>query len=105
MSGENALATTAASTTTAAALAAAAPMTTAAAPARKEAPVAPARANGTPDPGAGRTLWLAGYVVLMLAPLALMAVVVKPGNDSVGTIVAAGLGFVGLTILVLQIAG
>jgi predicted ferric reductase len=65
--------------------------------------VAPGQADGTPDPGAERTLSLAGYVFLVLAPLALMAVVVKPGNDSFGTIVAAGIGFAGLTILVLQI--
>jgi 3-phenylpropionate/trans-cinnamate dioxygenase ferredoxin reductase subunit len=50
-----------------------------------------------------RSLWVAIYVVLLLMPLALMAVVVKPGDASLPVIVAGGLGFIGLTILVLQI--
>ena len=47
-------------------------------------------------------LWLAGYIMLVLAPLALIAVAIKPGAQGAGVIAAAGLGFVGLSILVLQ---
>lgn len=51
---------------------------------------------------AEQMLWLAGYVVLVLAPLALLAVAIKPGAQGPGVILAAGLGFTGLSILVLQ---
>jgi predicted ferric reductase len=47
-------------------------------------------------------LWVAGYVMVVLAPLALMAVAVKPGAQGVAVVFAAGLGFVGLSLLVLQ---
>lgn len=49
-----------------------------------------------------RTLWLAAYVVAVLAPLALMLVAGKPGDRSFGVVLGAGLGFAGLTMLVLQ---
>lgn len=45
-------------------------------------------------------LWVALYVVL--APLALVAVPVKPGAQGPPVVFAAGLGFAGLSLLVLQ---
>jgi predicted ferric reductase len=65
----------------------------------------------TPDPAepaadraaARRVLWLAAYVVAVLAPVALMAVAVKPGDDSFAVIAAAGLGFAAFAILALQV--
>lgn len=47
-------------------------------------------------------LWLAGYVMVVLAPLMLVAVAVKPGAQGRAVIFAAGLGFAGLSLLVLQ---
>lgn len=47
-------------------------------------------------------LWLALYVIVVLAPLALVAVAVKPGAQGVAVVVAAALGFGALTLLVLQ---
>jgi predicted ferric reductase len=55
------------------------------------------------DRGAERTLWLAVYTVLVLAPLALIVVADKPGDKSFGVVLAAGLGFAALTILALQL--
>jgi len=52
------------------------------------------------DQGSERALWLAAYVALVLAPLALVAAF--PGTASFGTVVAAALGFAGLTVLALQ---
>ena len=49
-----------------------------------------------------RMLWLAGYVVLVLAPVALIAVAIKPGAQGMAVIAAAGLGFGALSMLVLQ---
>lgn len=55
-------------------------------------------------PGEGeRVLWLAIYVFCVLAPLALLLVAVKPGDRGFGAVLAAGLGFTGLTILALQV--
>jgi predicted ferric reductase len=47
-------------------------------------------------------LWVAGYVIVVLAPLALLAVAVKPGAQGGAVVFAAGLGFAGLSLLVLQ---
>jgi 3-phenylpropionate/trans-cinnamate dioxygenase ferredoxin reductase subunit len=55
------------------------------------------------DRGVERTLWLAGYVALVLAPVVLLVVAPYPGAASFGTTVAAGLGFAGLTVLALQV--
>ena len=51
---------------------------------------------------AEQVLWLAGYVVVVLAPLALVAVAVKPGAQGRAVVFAAALGFAGLSLLVLQ---
>ena len=56
-------------------------------------------ARGRP---AERMLWLGGYVMVALAPLALVAVAVKPGAQGAAVVFAAGLGFAGLSLLVLQ---
>jgi predicted ferric reductase len=55
------------------------------------------------DRSAERTLWLAGYVALVLAPVVLLVVAPYPGGASFATTVAAGLGFAGLTVLALQV--
>jgi predicted ferric reductase len=52
---------------------------------------------------AERMLWVAGYVMVVLAPLALLAVAVKPGAQGSAVVFAAGLGFAGLSLLVLQV--
>jgi predicted ferric reductase len=57
----------------------------------------------TRDRAGERTLWLAVYTVLVLAPLALIAVADKPGDKSFGVVLAAGLGFAAVTILALQL--
>jgi predicted ferric reductase len=46
--------------------------------------------------------WVAAYVVALLWPLPILAVAEKPGVRTVGTIFAAGVGFVALTALILQ---
>jgi predicted ferric reductase len=48
------------------------------------------------------TGWVVVYVVALLWPLPLLAVAEKPGVRSVGTVFAAGVGFVALTALILQ---
>ena len=53
-------------------------------------------------PAAERILWVALYVVVVLGPLILLAVAIKPGAQGVGVVLAAGLGFGGLSLLVLQ---
>ncbi len=50
-----------------------------------------------------RTWWVAAYVFAVLWPLPLLAVAHKPGAGTVATVFAAGLGFVALTALVLQL--
>jgi predicted ferric reductase len=55
------------------------------------------------DRSGERTLWLAGYVALVLAPVVLLVVAPYPGTASFATTVAAGLGFAGLTVLALQV--
>ena len=57
----------------------------------------------TTERGAERTLWLAVYVVLVLAPFALMAVAGLPRGRSVATDLASGLGFAALSVLALQL--
>ncbi len=49
-----------------------------------------------------RVLWVAAYALLVLAPLGLVYVAHKPGDDSFGVVLAAGLGFSGLTMIALQ---
>ena len=51
---------------------------------------------------AEQILWLATYVIVVLAPLALLAVAVKPGAQGVVVVFAAALGFAALSLLVLQ---
>jgi ferredoxin-NADP reductase len=53
------------------------------------------------DHGTERALWLAAYVALVLAPVALL--LIAPADATFGTAVAAGLGFTGLAILSLQL--
>jgi hypothetical protein len=45
------------------------------------------------DRSGERTLWVAGYVALVLAPVVLLVVAPYPGAASFATTVAAGLGF------------
>ena len=49
-----------------------------------------------------RTLWVAVYVTIVLAPLALVAVAVKPGAQGRAVVFAAALGFARLALIVLQ---
>lgn len=51
---------------------------------------------------AERMLWVAGYIILVLAPLALVVVAVKPGARGPAVVFAAGLGFAAASLLVLQ---
>ena len=51
---------------------------------------------------AEQILWLATYVIVVLAPLALLVVAVKPGAQGVVVVFAAALGFAALSLLVLQ---
>ncbi len=51
---------------------------------------------------AEQVLWLALYVIVVLAPLALVAVAMKPGARGMAVVFAAALGFAGLSLLVLQ---
>jgi predicted ferric reductase len=50
-----------------------------------------------------RTWWVAAYVCAVLWPFPLLALAHKPGAGTVGTVFAAGVGFVALTALVLQL--
>lgn len=50
-----------------------------------------------------QTWWVAAYVFAVLWPFPLLAVTHKPGAGTVATVFAAGLGFVALTALVLQL--
>lgn len=66
-------------------------------PLRAHAPAAPRSC------AVRRTLWLAVYVLLVLAPLAFVPVAAYTREEaSFGTVLAAGLGFSGLTIMALQ---
>lgn len=49
-----------------------------------------------------QVLWLAMYVMVVLAPLALVAVAVKPGAQGMAVVFAAALGFAGFSLFVLQ---
>jgi predicted ferric reductase len=48
-------------------------------------------------------LWVAGYAMVVLAPLAIVAVAVKPGAQGAVVVFAACLGFAALSLLVLQV--
>ena len=50
-----------------------------------------------------RTWWIAAYVFAVFWPLPLLVLADKPGAGTVATVFAAGVGFVALTALVLQL--
>lgn len=52
--------------------------------------------------GVEQALWIAIYVLVVLGPIAVMAVAAKPGAQGPGVVVAAALGFAGLSVMVLQ---
>lgn len=53
--------------------------------------------------GARRTLWLAGYVVVVLAPMAFVLVAPPDDDVTVGIAFAAAIGFAALVVLALQL--
>lgn len=63
----------------------------------------PAATEAGPPAGLERTLWLATYVLLVLAPVGLMYVAGPTRSLSFGTVLAASLGFAGLAMLGLQL--
>ncbi len=68
-----------------------------------ESKLAARTASGGRALASARTWWVATYVIAVLWPFPLLVVAHKPGAGTVATVFAAGLGFVALTALVLQL--
>ena len=67
------------------------------------AAVTAARAPSGADPSLVRLLLIAGYVAVLLVPLALIHAVVKPGAQGGLVVFADALGFAALSLVVLQV--